>query len=242
MAKLKEHILYVDTYEPDAYVTYLSQSVPAEKANLNMLGLPDYYWIALKASTNGYSRKQLGEALSDVSAVEEQLSRDLKHCDNISLLTEGVGVPTPAGTQIYELTTSQEYFRKGFHHNFNQNTWSRWEAFKWSLWHEKGIQTVEVSTSQATIRHLAAAFKQSMKPEHTTLERYIVPHVAPRSQNQHIDNLLRLKGVDIGPKRAQTLIKEFGTFHGVTNAGYAKLVGMMGGAWTDKFFTTIGRK
>jgi len=236
------NVLYVDTYEPENIAKALGKVAPAVQVGLNNDGKADYYWLNLKDKQVMYERKQLGEALSDLDRLEEQLYRHLVECDELSLIVEGVGKATQSGVQIYKQGRWGWNVKGGHSFGRQPGLWARWESLKWSLWHECGVYVVEVSDWEQTVWHLNTAFKQTYRPEHTTLKRYTVPHIGQMSKNKHIDNLMRLHGCRVGEANAKRLVERFGSVRGVMQASEAELIGCMGGAWTANFMQTISKE
>ena len=233
-------LLYIDISEPRDIADQLSAIVPTVVAPTNSWGKADYYWVDLLGNERMVERKQIGEALSDINAVEDQLGRHLHECNELSLLVEGVALATPRGVRTYRLKGKR--WEEEYEHKNQPTLWSRWHSFKHSLWHNGGIHIEEVSHWTVSVEFLATAFIKSMDPTNTTLNRYVVPHMPPFHKDPHIDNLCRLKGMSLGEKNSLQLIKELGTIYGVMTAPYTTLVGIMGGAWTKKFFEAIGRE
>lgn len=232
-------ILYSDTHEPINIVYGLKTTIPSVQLPLNENGKADFYWLDLLIKQRMYERKQLGEVLSDLDGFEEQLHRHLGECDELSVIIEGVPEILADGVQVYSYQKGR--LRKGHRFTKQPYLWARWEALKWSLWHECGVYVVEVAGWEQTVRHLAAAFKASYVKDHTTLKRYTIPHVPQMVKNPHVDNLMRLKGLRIGEVTAKKLVKRFGTLAGVMNAREVELIGAMGGQWTKNFMKGVGR-
>lgn len=232
-------ILYSDTHEPLNIVRGLKTTVASVQLPLNENNKADYYWLDLLDKQRMEERKQLGEVLSDLDGFEEQMHRHLGECDELSAVIEGVPEFKPDGVQVYSYQGGR--LKKGHRFTKQPYLWQRWEALKWSLWHECGVYVAEVSGWEQTVRHLVAAFKASYVKEHTTLKRYTVPHITQTVKNPHVDNLMRLKGLRIGEVNAKRLIARFKTFAGVMNAKEVDLIGTMGGAWTKNFMKGVGR-
>jgi len=203
----------------------------------------DYYWINVLKNQQYwqrmYERKQLGEVLSDLDGFEEQMHRHLGECDELSAIVEGIGQATDGGAQVFSFAEGK--LKKG--HRFSNQPYllARWEALKWSLWHECGVYVAEVSGWEQTIQHLVTAFRASYVEAHTTLRRYTVPHIPQMNKNAHIDNLMRLKGLRIGEVTAKRLVSKYETLAGVLNATETSLIGQMGNAWTTNFLKGVGR-
>ena len=233
-------ILYIDTFEPSRIVAGAEPVVPTQVTSLNLeYDKADYYLIDPLANVRMIERKQTSEALSDLDGLEEQLGRHLHHCDELTLLVEGVAKPMAGGVQTYKFKDGR--WIDGYFHK-QQNLWSRWNAFKYILWHDCGIHVEEVSHWQGTLAYLITWFKRAQDPDSQVLKRYIIPHMPPFHKNPHIDNLMRLKGFRIGQATAVELINEFGTFAAVMNAPRSDLVAVKGGAWTRNYFEATGRE
>lgn len=233
-------ILHIDHYEPYQISDGLKPDMPTTVVPLNDWGKADYYMVDPEGNERMVERKQVSEALSDLDAVEEQLGRHLHECDELTLLVEGVAMPTPTGVQTYNFTNGQ--WVQGYEHKRQPKLWKRWAGFKYTLRHNAGIHVEEVSHWHGTVQFLSTWFHKAMDPTSTTMTRYVIPHMAPFHKDQHVDNLCRLKGMGIGESTAIKLVDEFGGLHGVMTAGYADLVGLMGGPWVRQFFEAIKRE
>lgn len=236
-------VFYCDVFEPnDTIVSGVKACVPAVQLPLNEAGYADYMWLNLAKKTVMWERKQLGEALSDLDALEEQLHKHLGNCDELNLVVEGVGHGTSTGAQMCK-RTNQGWTDKGGHLFTRQSgLWARWQKLKWCLWHECGVYVACVDTWEETMWTLVTAFKACMEEKHLTLQRYTVPHIPQMSKNKHVDNLIRLKGVRIGEVTAEKLIKKYGTLQNVLKASEAELVGLMGGPWASNWVNTVGKE
>ncbi len=243
MAKGEPGILYIDQHEPDIIVNLMRQVIPkVAVVPLNASwAKADFYWVDPAGNERMYERKQLAEALGDLNGVEEQLHRHLSNCDELSLIIENPGMPTMNGVQTFKLSGDRTRFINAYEFKNQKGLWTRYEAIKWSLWHECGIYVAEVSHLAITVRHISNAYIQSYKDEHRTLNRYVVPHITPLDKDIHIENLMRLKNCGIGEVTARKLVEAFTTFHAVISASYTDLIVVMGGDWTRHFFSTIGR-
>lgn len=247
-------ILFQDEYEPPAMLDYLKQSVLAVVGPLNREGMADYYWVDMRGHSRQWERKQVGEAIGDLDAVEEQLNRELGTADEVTLVVEGLMTATEWGVQVYDhhehgefcrrLKTSQEHWcmgwRVGSVKKPQPGLWARWEGLKDGL-RKAGVDVVETSGMYETASALVAAFKGSFKEERTTLRRYVRPHISPFSPNLHVDNLARLKGAGIGPGLAQVLVERYGTFIDAVTAEKKGLEETIGPKRAEKFLNTLGR-
>jgi hypothetical protein len=240
-----EPVLYMDEFEPDEMMALLKQSSSVVQIPLNRRGNADYWWTDINDNARQWERKQCGEAVSDLDAVEEQLNRELSTCNELTLVVEGIMQPTPRGVHTYRLSRDGSYF-----HPYTEiprpeakpqpGLWLRWQMLKQGLKYA-GVQVVETPSIISTAAAISAAFHSSMKPEHTTLRRYVQPHIAPFSNDPHVDNLARIKGAGIGPGQAKKLVARYKTFHGAVTAHKLTLIQVLGRKSAYKFMSAIGR-
>ena len=233
--------LFQDDHEPVEFSYLIRPSVPEYIIGPNNTnGLSDFYWVDMKNNRRQWERKQLGEALSDLSAVEEQLNRYLESCDELTLVVEGVGLPEPDGVQLYELKSYRKEWKPGFFVK-RKGLAELYEGWKWGL-RAAGVTVIETVSLEMTARAVAGAYRASNKEEHTTLKRYVTHHIPPFDPDIHVDNLARLKNCGLGPERAKLLVKEFGSFYAALTAPRYKLHSVLGVAVTKHLLETIGRK
>lgn len=234
----------IDIFEPPQGEMLFKQIIDTVLvAPLNSEGKPDYYWVDITGKSRGWERKQLGEALPDLDAVEEQLNEELMGVDELTLVVEGVGLPSPTGMDTYQLTQDQNYFRKGFHvppGRPQPGLVQKFERWKWSL-RMIGINVVETSHYLMTVQAIAAHYFQTNKLEHSTMRRYLSPHITAMDKDPDVENLMRLKGANLGQVRAKALIARFGTFFATVTADGEELAKILGPAICDKFINAIGR-
>lgn len=244
------NLLYVDTFEPDTILNGLKAVIPTTvQASINSLGFADYKWMDAKGNQRQWERKQAMEAITDLDAVEDQLNHQLSTCDELVLVVEGIALPTPSGVQGYklEVTRGKPFFRADYHYPMvdkgmrpQPGLYAKYLAWKQGLAYA-GVQVVETVNIEETIAVLATAYTYSQREEHSTLKRYLTPHIPPFSPNQHIDNLARLKNTGIGLVKAQKLIAETHTFYGAVTAIPEFQDQVLGRATGKKFREAIGR-
>lgn len=248
--------LWVDDYEPKEILPLLKQSLEAIHAPLNHQGYADYMWLDRLEWRRQWERKQLIEYLGDMDGVEEQLNKEMKTCDELVLVIEGIGLPTPQGVQAYTLNFNErrnktQHYSPSFHYPPQKmldsgkarprpGLWTEYEGRKWGL-RAQGVQVIETSGLVGTAMALMGAYVSSMKEEHTTFKRYLVPHILPFDPNPHIDNLARLSKTGVGVERAKKAIAEFGSFYEVIIAHESRLAKLWGPAIAKRFLTVIGR-
>ena len=244
------NILYVDTYEPDKILNGLKAVIPTTiKASINSLGFADYKWMDAKGNQRQWERKQAMEAITDLDSVEDQLNHQLATCDELVLVVEGIALPTVSGVQGYKLgrIPGKVSLRPEYHYPMvdkgmrpQPGLYAKYLAWKQGLTFA-GVQVVETLDMDGTIAALATAYNYSQREEHTTLRRYLTPHIPPFSPNQHVDNLARLKNTGIGLVKAQKLIAETHTFYGAVTAIPEFQDQVLGTATGKKFREAIGR-
>lgn len=243
--------MWQDHFEPRGILQLLQQSIQITQAPLNQQGLADYYWIDIKGNRRQRERKQIIEFLGDMDGVEEQLNRELETCDELRLIIEGIAEPTAFGVQQFERDVTKggvvrwvpKYHfpdmrkkdikpRRGLY----TEMLGRIEGLK-----VQGVDVVRTNDWRDTAAVLASDFNSSMKEEHTTFRRYVVPHVPAFSPNPHVVNLAGLKGTGVGVKKAEEAIKVYGSLYGVMTADEVGLNRIWGKATTQKFFEAICR-
>ena len=235
---------FIDVHEPDTAKEMFRALIPdTEVVSLNTSNKPDYFWIDPQDNTRGWERKQLGEALSDLNAVEYQLNEHMKYVTDLTLVVEGVGLPTKTGIDTYRLSHDRKFFTKGVSMPQGRprpGLVSLYTRFKASV-RLAGINVVETSHWDMTVQEIAAHYIETMKGERTTFRRYITPHISPFYQNPHVENLMRMKDNGLGPVNANALVKKFGTLYNVLNADFVSIAVEIGKTRAENFFKSIGR-
>lgn len=240
-------MMFVDFHELEEIIYSLKLSIPdVVTGDLNGNGYADYMWLDYKGNRRQWDRNQLAEILSDLDKCESDLHIELLSCDELTLVVEGPGLATPTGIQSYLLTDDRTFFRKGWHipgpkAKPQPGMSARYKGWKWGVRYA-GIVVVETVHWTETAAELASCYAASMRSEHTTLKRYVTPHIPAFDKNIHVENLARLKECGIGPERAQQLVAEFGTFWGVVSASYTDLADILGPKVAQGFIEKIGRR
>jgi ERCC4-type nuclease len=235
--------LWGDIFEPEEILEPLGKAMPLVVASINSMGYADYMWLDSQGNRRQVERKQIAEALSDLDSVEEQLNRELETCDELTLLVENPWLPTPDGVQTFKYQLMKDGRAAFFpNHRFTKQPYlvSKWEGLKEGL-RKAGIDVIEVPDMIVTSQTIAAMYKSSWKEESTTLRRYVRPHIPPFSPNIHVENLMRLKGANIGPVRAKKAIDQYKTFHRVVTADVRRLSSLWGSAVAKQFMQLLGR-
>jgi len=208
-------MVFVDVFEPVELETLIQQSVPTTRGPFNSHGLPDYHWFAVDGHRIGVSRKQAGELLGGLDDAEEQLRKDMLSVDEMYLLNEGVFSGTlynkKPGTQVWYPSKDGRFLIPG--HKFGTSIAS---FYAWIYQLDKaGITYLPTFDWTETAQALVTMHNNSIKPEHTTLQRYIKQKITPKQHNHHVETLMGIKGTDRGPLlgegKAKALVERFGT-------------------------------
>lgn len=161
------------------------------------------------------SRKQAGEMLSSLDDVETQLRKDMLEVDEMYLLNEGVFNGTlhnkKPGTQVWHLSKDRKFLIPG--HRFGTSI-ALFYAWIYQL-DKAGITYLPTFDWVETAQALVTMHNNSLKPEHTTLKRYIKHKVVPKEWNNQIQTLMGIRDNHnksvVGEKGAKALIGEFET-------------------------------
>jgi len=208
-------MIFVDVFEPVNIETIIQQSVPTIRGSFNTNGLPDYTWIAIDGHRIGVSRKQAGEMLSSLDDAEAQLRKDMLAVDEMYLLNEGVfnGVlhNKRPGTQAWRLSKDRKFLIPG--HRFGTSI-ALFYAWIYQL-DKAGITYLPTFDWVETAQALVTMHNNSLKPEHTTLRRYIKHKITPKPWNHHVETLMGIRDDNhksvVGEKGAKSLVGEFDT-------------------------------
>jgi len=239
-------MILVDTAEPSEIVTLLEQVAPVEVFPLNNTQRADYYFGGEDNRTRQFCRVQAGELLSDIDSQEDELRRYYNSADENNLIIEGIVSDVPItrkdksmGALSVRLNNKP---RTLFSYRVAENGYLFGEhaydvsadllyAWLYRLY-DAGVQTFSTINYVMTAKVISSVYKNCQRPpdEHSTLNRYFVPHivlsgsqpgarkrVTVREQNPFIRGLMALSIVyhlDIGEKKATALY----------DAGYKTLI------------------
>ena len=206
-------MVFVDVHEPEELQELIDQVVPTCRTSLNSSGLADYLWLAIDGHRVQVERKQMGEILSDLDGCEEQLRRHLSNgVEETILVYEGLFEPLAGikiATQVWGKAEGKRHIIVPKHRYDVSYT----GIMSWFYQLDKsGITVINTFDYKATAYCLTAWYKSSQKKEHTTLSRYIKPKVFIQEYNNHVLNLMSIKGANIGEERAKAIIERYGTF------------------------------
>lgn len=236
-------MLVVDSHEPVQIEMLLRQSVPVTRSNINQQGMADYMWFDCSGRVVQVERKQWGEVLSDLDAVEEQLRREVGHADRTCLLIEGVAEPVPDGVRTYAYGTgklSKMLVPKRVYGKNHPGMMAMLMSWIWQL-SDIGVPVVMTLGLEATAIAVASFYKNCQKSCHSTFTRYVKPKT-PAVLNPQVLMLMGVRG--LGEKRAQALIGQFGSVYAVVNASAADLaqVDGIGKGVAEKVLREVGAR
>src|SRR4030042_1901828 len=104
--------IMIDTFEPESIELLVAQTTSISRSGLNNQGIADYMWFAVDNHRIQVERKQSGELLANLDAVEEQLSREMQNgIEETILLIEGVCEPVAGlkmATQVWHKTAKNK--------------------------------------------------------------------------------------------------------------------------------------
>lgn len=242
--------MIVDEYEPLEITNGLTQVFPDTlKLPLNRNGWADYKWEDWRRLPSQAERKQVGEILSGMEHVEEQLRGEIQaHPEaKLTLIVEGVAEPKPGGVQTYTISKNGQVFRQGRSYNIR---FERYEGFLTALDRE-GIRVWRTSSWQGTVEALVRFQKQALEPNTSLFERHLrVPTFQPNPYVQLLMNLRyydeqgKSRSAGVGEKTALELIRVWRTpwelfrQEADTVVEYTNGVGEV---TVDKIFKSIGR-
>lgn len=232
----------VDTHEPSEAFQMLSQTtLGTEMAPLNDQGYADFLWPCFGGGLKQAERKQWGELLSDLDAIEDQLRRQMQaHPDvPLMLIAEGLALTGQMGTMVYKRARHKANILvcKGtYPKSLNL-------VYAWLYQVSKYIEVYFTADLVATCTALTAFYKADQKEEHHTFHRYLKD--VTFHPNPQVQRLLGLtsKTSGVGPALCQALIKEFGTVWRVLNAkpGQLQVVEGVGPKLAVKILRDVGR-
>lgn len=239
--------LLIDDHEPKLIYDLLEQSCPVEYAALNMGGLADYLWLDVQGNTRQIERKQWGEILGGIDHVENQLRGEIVRADATDLLIEGIVRSTQWGLDAYVWDQYKQNYR--FSHSFGDpkhpqvGLYSKVMAWIWQL-NAAGVGVWFTFSAEDTAKAIAAFYSNSLKTEHTTLNRYLKPKIYVKNLNTAVLSLMGLEGAGLGATRAKALVERFGSVWGVLSADVKELasVDKMGTKTAEKLLRAVGRE
>jgi hypothetical protein len=186
----------------------LSEVIPDVKVGPLNPDKPDILMTDYEGKEIGISLKQVGEILSGLSAVTEQLQRDSRHVDQLYLVVTGVMVPSGQGVLTLESSSTGAWYTKG---KFWQggNRLAR-EPYHFSLlgyekWKQTlglyGITVKEPPNKDAQVTAIQAIWESHQLPpeEHESFSRVIRPKLnLPAEASPFVKSLMGLCDAQTG--------------------------------------------
>lgn len=225
-------MIFCDVFEPQNIRDAIRDLVPSQTIPLNSAGLADYMWQA-DGHTIQVERKQWAEIIN-IEHIEEQLQREYQKADETYLLIEGIMKPSQYGVDLYKETTegsSRKVLYRchgwGTENRPRKPLYQQIMAFLWSI-DRQGISIVCTPNSYATALTIVTMYKQSIKTEHRTFNRYIRTKPEPFDCDPAVLTLMNLPGIELGEYRAKQLINALGSLRKVIDAKEEELVTVEG--------------
>lgn len=201
-------IMLVDEFEPDEIEILLAQTHTVSRLPLNRSGMADYSWRNYSDKVEHVERKQVGEILSGLEAVEYQLTEELNTSPYLTLLIQGVALPSADGIDTY-LPPKNNRGGMLVRARHYKTPWVRYEGWLVAL-EMRGIRVWRVPDLAAVAIALDRLYVHTRNPESMILQRHLkVP--TGFHPNPYVQTLMGIKGADIGPERAEVLIDIYTT-------------------------------
>lgn len=234
--------LLVDNFEPVGLILpLLQQSIPAENIDLNLKGYADYFWTAEDGHTIQAERKQGGELLGNIDGVEAQLKKQYDKAQENILIIEGFVIPTTNGCTTLRVSKDSNVWYRD--REYKGQSYAGYQGWLYQL-DKVGITHYNTANVHGTAMLLVALYKNSQKPEHKTLQRYIKPKIFIEVENRHIKTLMGIEGIQLGEKKATALIDRFTTTWGVMIQDVESLIEVegIGRKLAERLHWAIGRR
>jgi hypothetical protein len=232
--------LYQDVFEHPEIARLLGQSIPVKVESLNSKGLPDFFWLRMEDShARGLSHKQVGEILSGLDSVEEQLTRDYVEIGaesaqgSLDLAIEGIIIPDENKRFCWTIEVVDGHvIRQGRKTGASKRVpyGLNWvtvftEPYPFSYagyrkklarFSEAGIQVHEVPDRRSLVALIQALYECDQEPG-TTFNRVIRAKKPMPKASGHVLTLMSAydpetgRPAGVGQEIAQPLIERYGT-------------------------------
>ena len=239
--------ILVDSHEPELIEALIKQVVPTHRLALNPK-YADYMWHSVDGHRIQIERKQIGEILSGMGKIETQLRREIESgVEETLLLYEGDCKPVPkmhgSITQAWQKSKKGNIIVPGREYHVSYAGFQAWL----SQLDKAGITSVKTMDMETTAYAIVALYNNSLKLEHTTLNRYVKEHIVIKGQSPYVHSLMGLKNAGVGEERAKALVERFGTPWNLFNQDDTEIAAtlvsgkMLGLSSARKILTAIGR-
>lgn len=186
--------------------------------------MADYRWQGLDGRYTQVERKQWGEVLTSVDAVEDQLRRHMKNQPESRLLFLIEGMIAQDSQGVYTLTPAKDgnVWVRGFRSSTRLS-----RVYSWLYNASEYVEVFQTMSYEMTCQFLVQAYNQDQKEEHEhkTFNRYFKKttfHPNPQT--------LALMGMapGLGEVKAEALIERFTTVWNVLSASPQALMEVSG--------------
>ena len=232
-------MIKVDIHEPSQLFTTLVEStgIPIEVGPFNELSLADYSWRTGDGELVHVERKQWGEVISGMDAVEDQLRRHLTNQPHSRLifLIEGLLVPNHQGVVILKPTSKPAVYITGHGSTIRYS-----QIVGWLYQIQRFVEVYQTPNYEGTAMAIVAMYKGDQKAEHDTFQRYYKKlDWVPNPRVQQLMGLIP----NLGPERAKALIEKYTTVWGVMNSTPKELATVpgIGKVLSKQILQKIGR-
>ena len=185
----------------------LSQRVPVTVGSFNP-ALPDFSFLDHEGGMHGVSRKQVGEVLASIDALEEQLKNDYDTVDYLHLVIEGIILPQP-NHQVLTLDRAGKYWvERGKKRTKSDD--ERGEPYHFDYYGYRSklhslrrwcVEVIEVPNREALALELEAMYTNYQKDleEHATFRRAVKAKLQlPPGASPFVRSLMGLVDPDSG--------------------------------------------
>lgn len=230
----------VDVHEPSEAIPLLSQSIEAEVEAINNKGYADYLWTGVEGQEQ-LERKTWDEILSNMNSVADQLRREVQaHPDvRTALVIEGVATQAAMGGSR---TWAMAKGKNNLMYAKNNHKDSMSKVYAWERQVSRYMSVYHTVSFKETMILVVALVKAAQKEDHTTFRRHFRDmDWHPNEQVMCLINMFKRSG--IGPKRAELLIKRFGTVWNIIHQMPQTLatVDNMGAGTARKLLRKLGK-
>jgi hypothetical protein len=230
---------------PSEVISEIEQQIPVAQTVLGGTGLLDCCWTAFDNHMITLERKAIGDFVNRVDDLEIQLRNAFTKADEVALLIEGVLIPIDDKCcfRFYQSHKSNAFFPAD---QIVNRPYKYYMGFIYRL-DKLGVTTYWTANGHGTAQAMIEFVQASNKAEYTTFKRYIrkkpsIPYNDDPLENVKGKQIVKLMGMGLGEKQAETLINKFGTVWQVIHADRKAMLGNgIGDTTLDKFFEGLGR-
>jgi len=221
--------LIVDIHEDDNIAQWLSQYIQVGRGNLEPLGLLDYMWFAADGHQITLEHKtwQALTSIHEQGRLETQLHKASGGDKELGVVVRGIPVPLAGGEiALFDEGRNDKYLRRI---HISGTKYAEVVAFLWRL-DKEGVSVYQTTTTLAFVLFLKTVVENSLKPEFTTLKRYIRGRTLALlwTPDPVVESFMGIKdgnGYVLGEKKAKEVAKQFGSLWNAANATPTDIAG-----------------